>query len=343
MKRLGATLWLRLTLFAACVWLNAAETQAEIAEARVHVEVPAGGWRSVRAEAIPKGTILSIEIVTDGRVGVLLLGAEDYARFPSPREPSFQGSTGDRISASVRAPTRGDYYVLVDNRDGSDARSVDVAIRGDTGDREPAPEAPGGAGSADGETGPGDLPEQLARLFAFEPFPVRLERCGRPQAFADASGVVLCREYAQQLQSSLGDRDKARDALLFTLVHEIGHVLLEQWRYPTHANEETADEFAAALLVMLGQPEKLAAQAELFEAKASVFEAIARSLADDRHPLSAQRARNLRRWSEDADLVRRWQLLFVPHMQTAALERLRRAPTAWTDPALVEAELASRR
>ncbi len=331
---------LRLTLLVACVWLNAAEAQAEVAEARVHVEVPAGGWRSVRVEAIPRGTILSVEIVTDGRVGVLLLGAEDYARFPPAQQPAFQGSTADRISASVRAPTRGDYYVLVDNRDGADARSVDVAIRGDTGDREPAL---GSAGDAGGETAPGDLPEQLARLFVFEPFPVRLESCGRPQAFADASGVVLCREYAQQLESSLGDRDKARDALLFTLLHEVGHLLLKQWRYPTHANEETADEFAAALLVMLGQPQKLAAQAELFEANASVFEAIARSLADDRHPLSGQRARNLRRWSQDADLVRRWQPLFVPHMQTAALERLHRAPTAWTDLALVEAELASRR
>lgn len=345
-----------ITCVAACVCLNAPETLAEVAEARVHVEVPHGAWRSVRVEKIPRGTVLSVEVVSDGRVAVLLLGADDYARFPSGERPLFQGSTRDRISASVRAPARGDYYVLVDNRAGSEPRSVDVAIRGDTGERHPsgdasgeahdasgdARDAPDAGSAADGKTQLGEVPEQLAKLFVFESFPVRLETCGKAQAFSDASGVVVCREYAERLQASLGDEAKARDALLFTLFHEIGHVLLEQWRYPTYANEETADEFAAALLVMLGQRERLAAQAELFEANASVLEAIARSLSDDRHPLSAQRARNLRRWSADEVLVRRWQPLFVPHMRTPLLERLQRAPTPWTDLALVHRELEVR-
>jgi hypothetical protein len=323
--------------------LNPLETRGKSAEASVRLEVPAGAWKSVRVEAIPGGTTLSLELRSDGRVEVLLLEAEDYARFPTPRKPVFRGSTEDRISASVRAPSRGDYYVLVDNREGSAARAVEVTIRGDTKDAKAAPSRAAPGGPPEPELKLGDFQAQLGALFEFEAFPIRLETCGRPRAFADASGVVLCQEYVHELRAALGDREKTRDALLFTLFHEIGHVLLKQWRYPTYASEETADEFAAALLVMLGQPQRLEAQAELFDSNASLLEAVARSLADDRHPLSAQRARNLRRWSRDADLARRWQPVFVPKMRTPVLERLLREPTAWTDLALVEAELASRR
>lgn len=324
------------------LFANTPTAQGETAEASVRVEVPAGAWRSVRVEEIPRGTALSLEISTDGKVDVLLLGVDDYASFPSVQRPLFRGSTGDRISASVRAPSRGDYYVVVDNRGGASARSVGVTIAGDTADAEAAPRPRDEGAPSGAEPELGSFQEKLGQLLEFEPFAIRVAACGRPQAFADASGVVLCREYVEKLDAALGDREQARDALLFTLFHEIGHVLLRQWRYPTHANEETADEFAAALLVMLGQPERLEAQARLFEANASLLEAVVRSLADDRHPLSAQRARNLRRWSGDADLVRRWQPVFVPHLKTAVLERLRREPTPWMDRELVERELAAR-
>ncbi len=133
------------------------------------------------------------------------------------------------------------------------------------------------------------------------------------------------------------------NALLFTLFHEIGHVLLKQWAYPTYASEETADEFATVLIVMLDQKERLRAQAEFFHADASILELISKALSNDRHPLSGQRARNILRGSEDPGLVRRWQPIFVPHMQTPVLERLRQAPTRWADLALVEQELAARR
>ena len=133
------------------------------------------------------------------------------------------------------------------------------------------------------------------------------------------------------------------NALLFTLFHEIGHVLLEQWAYPTYASEETADEFATVLIVMLDQKERLRAQAEFFHANASILERIAKDSSNARHPPSGRRARDILRWSEDSGLVRRWQPIFVPHMQTPVLERLRQTPTPWADLALVEKELAARR
>ena len=64
---------------------------------------------------------------------------------------------------------------------------------------------------------------------------------------------------------------------------------------------------------------------------------------DDRHPLSAQRARNILRWANDPQLVRKWQPIFVPHMQTAVLERLLAQSPSWLDRSAVEKELAARR
>jgi len=41
--------------------------------------------------------------------------------------------------------------------------------------------------------------------------------------------------------------------------------------------------------------------------------------------------------------VRKWQKIFVPHMQTAFLERLKKKAPPWTDLPLIEKELAARR
>jgi hypothetical protein len=44
-----------------------------------------------------------------------------------------------------------------------------------------------------------------------------------------------------------------------------------------------------------------------------------------------------------AGLLGLWQRIFVPHMQLAMRKQLERQPTAWTEPALVAQELATRR
>ncbi len=54
------------------------------------------------------------------------------------------------------------------------------------------------------------------------------------------------------------------------------------------------------------------------------------------------RGRDVLRWLADPDHTLAWQSVLVPHMQTAYLERLRRAPTPWTIRELVRRELAER-
>jgi hypothetical protein len=95
-------------------------------------------------------------------------------------------------------------------------------------------------------------------------------------------------------------------------------------------------------MVMFGQKARARSQAEYFAALPMSKEFRQKLRKDDRHPLSVQRARNILRWIGDPELVRRWQPVLVPHMQTAFLKRLQRKPTAWAAPALVERELAAR-
>ena len=169
-----------------------------------------------------------------------------------------------------------------------------------------------------------------------------MRRCDGARAFAGDEGIVLCHEFAEALYLRLGDRERASDALLFALFHELAHVLLRQWEHPLFANEATADEFATAMLALVGESERAGAQAGYLEANPTLLEGLAAAFADDRHTLSVQRAREVRRWAHDPGLVERWQTIFLPNMQSAALERLRRTPPAWTTRALVERELRAR-
>ncbi len=95
-------------------------------------------------------------------------------------------------------------------------------------------------------------------------------------------------------------------------------------------------------MVMVGQRDRVRAGAESFAANASVAEAMRKMFRDDRHPLSSQRARNIMRWLNDPALVRKWQPIFVPHMQSDVLRALLRQPRDWVDRQLIEKELASR-
>jgi hypothetical protein len=310
------------------------EARAEKKEATFSVEVAAGAWKGARVRNIPAGAKLGVETTVDGPVEILLVLGEDYRRAAEER-PLFKGSTSDRLSFSVIAPESGDYYVVIDNRKGASARSAVVTVTG-----EPPPLS--GGGDLDSDDQLREFERRLGLLFEFDPFPIRVGSCPSG-ALVLGGGVVLCEEYVSELRKHLDDRKKMEDVLLFTLLHEIGHVLLRQWSYPTYANEETADEFATVLVVMLGQEERLDAQAEFFHANASLLELIGKAVKDDRHPLSAQRARNIRRWSRDEDLVRRWQPVLVPRMQRPVLEKLLETPAPWTDVARVRAELAARR
>jgi hypothetical protein len=309
-------------------------------QATFTVDVPPGRWKALRVQQLPQEANVAVEVQSTGQVTVAFARHDASARSLASLRSLFQGLADNRLAFAVTIPAAGDYVVVLDNRTAAEPRTVTVTVRATRGEQEKVPQQQG-LGATERQFS--EVERQLARLFIFEPFPIRVRRCGMPQAFSGPSGIILCQELGKKLLTTLGDKTKANDTLLFTLFHELGHTLLKQWHYPFFANEEVADEFATALLIMVGHRERVRAATEFLAANPSTAEALAKVFRDDRHPLSVQRARNILRWLQDPQLVHRWQKIFVPHMQTAMLKQLERQPTAWTDSALIAQELATRR
>lgn len=303
-------------------------------------DVPPRTWKTVRLKNLPSRAKVAVEIETNGEVSVALVNQGDFARFPEVTRSVFSGKVEKRLSFTVTIPATGDYFLIFNNRQRDESRAITVTVKASRGNLGSSQLLSDGLIAAEKKLQ--ELEHQINEVFIFDPFPIRVKQCGVATAFAGEDGIVLCAEYVDKVYQTLKDKEKTSDAMLFTLFHELGHVLLEQWQYPFSESEEVADEFATAFMVMLGQKTRVRAKAEFFASNPSVAEAIGKSFRDDRHPLSVQRARNILRWLEDPKLVHNWQTVFVPHMQTRLLERLRKKPTSWTNLALVKKELARR-
>lgn len=304
---------------------------ASAAAVSLDVQVRGQQWKGTRLRNLPAGALVLVEVEASGPLDVALIDAPGFRRFPTLDRPLFHSRDDAHLSFSVTVPTQGDYYLVLDNRASAESRSVRLQIRASRGSQQGTSEITLTA-----------FAESLGRIFVFKPFPIRVKRCGAPQAFAGPDGIVFCAEYGAHLTRILGDRAKAADAILFTLFHELGHVLLAEWKYPSFDDEDVADEFATAVMTMLGHGARVRAKAEFFAKNTSAAEAMSKLFRDDRHPVSAQRARNILRLADDPNLVRKWQPVLVPHMQTALLRRLLASPPRWADRELIAKELGSR-
>lgn len=325
----------RTVLFALCFSLLWASVQAVTrGPVRVNVDVPSGQWKVARLRNLPKETVVAVKVECEGEIVVAVVNSENYLIYPKVPRPLFLGHVVKRLSFSVTIPESDDYYVVLDNRSGLETRAVSLTVAA--------------ARSSADQVEAADkilhtFEQQLHQLFIFDPFSMGVERCNEPKAFLDRSGVSLCAEYVYYLYDTLGDKQKAQNALAFSIFHEVAQELLTEWHHPAAASKQTADQLATVLMVMLKQSERASSLAEYIVSNPSASESLSRILNDDRHPPSPQRARNILRWLEDSHgLARRWQKILVPHMQTNLLKRLLLKPTQWTDLDLVEKELRAR-
>jgi hypothetical protein len=313
--------------------------------ADLNASVDAGREHVTRLQNLPAAAFLSVEVEIDGEARVLLLDKTNLRLAPAQRRPLFAGSTASTIKIGAKIPESGTYYLLIDNRQGTTPRGFSLKVTAT------APTASSIVGD-DNHVGNSDtlqrfqvqmekLEQNLRRYFVFDDLEFRLARCGTPNAYADDESVVICMEIGPLL-SRLGDSARAQDIFIFTLMHEVAHVWMRQWGYPFHGNEEVADEFATALLTLFNHGERARAAAEMFDQFPSQQEYEFKKEKFDRHPLSVQRARNIRRWLEDPKLLSRWQKIFLPHMQTDVLEALRQNPRAWLDREQLRKELELR-
>jgi hypothetical protein len=297
--------------------------QEPIQSAQLNISIPALVWKGVRLKNLPAQALVAVETSTDNPLLVILLNQSDYEKLPLISNPLFKGDVWEKLAFSVTIPVFGDYYLVLDNSKGVREAGATVKIsagrgedvRGDTFDNDTASDAaPSGFKLS-------QINEQLAKIFIFEPFPITVNTCGEPDAYSKKDSIVLCQEYIAKLHSSLDDKEKTAEVLLFVVFHEIGHILLYQWGYPFYDNEEVADEFATVLLVMVGKKEQLRTTAKYLASNTAVTEILGKTFKNDRHPLSIQRARNIVNWVNDRDRLERWQSVFVPHLQTSVLQR----------------------
>jgi hypothetical protein len=306
--------------------------------------VEAGKEHITRLRNLPQDAFLSVSVEIDGDAGILLLDESNLRLPPDRRKTLFESRTADKLRVGVRIPASGTYYLVVDNRSGGSERAFSLEVTGRSSETDQGSETkalPDSAKKAQLDEQMAKFAQNLRRYFIFEDLQFRFASCGTANAYSSEDTVIICVEIAPLLKK-LGDPSKANDVFVFALMHEVGHVLLKQWGYPFHDNEEVADEFATALLVLFGQGERARASAALFADQSAEKELEIKREKFDRHPLSVQRARNILKWLEDAELLRRWQKVLVPHMQTSVLHAMTLSSKPWIDLPLVERELAMR-
>ena len=322
-------------LFALLLILFCSTAEAIKGPIIVNTDVLSGSWKIIRLKNLPKDAVVALEIKTDGEIMVVLVDSDDYQSFPNTSRPLFLGRVEKKLSFSVSIPESGHYYVILDNRTGRRKRAITVTVT-----------AAAARGEIDQINAANTIlhvfERQLHQIFIFDSFLIGVERCDTSKAFADRLGIILCAGYVQQLYNHIRDKQKAQNALGFSIFRELGHILLAQWNHPVTARKATADEFATVLMIVLKQTEKLSANAENFVRNPLISETLRQVLKDDRHPLTVQRAKRISAWLKDPRIVLKWQKFLVPHMQTALLKRLQQYPTAWTDLPIVEKELALR-
>lgn len=288
---------------------------------------------------LPAGAKLLAQFQVSGglndKIRVFLLNYANYqlyaAHQPFQYLPGMSGSVRGVASAQFKVPLDGVYYVVLDNGRAwlmprNVTLHVDAVLPQSTQQSEQTRNA---------------LETQyslLKKVFIFPDFRTFVKHCGVVNAFSNPD-ITICAELLEELQAQ-----GMSSTVEFVYLHELGHTLMRQWQMPFYDNEDDADAFATAFLLMAKQ-QAIALQAAQWWASQSVTakDAVAKVWMDDRHSLSPQRARNIIRWVNNRnEILPRWETtVFIPHMQTPILQGMLRDP-AFTEKDAVRTELSHR-
>lgn len=103
------------------------------------MEVPAGQIRTIRLRSVPAGSVMAVRIEADGRVLVALVAAKQLKNPGAAPKALFRGAVERKLTFRVLIDERDDYYLVLNNRRGTEARSVEVEIRSTRRAPKPAP------------------------------------------------------------------------------------------------------------------------------------------------------------------------------------------------------------
>jgi len=108
--------------------------------AQVEIEVPPGKVKTVRLRHLPLGTTVAVVVVASGKLRIALINASEI-KSARPRA-LFSGAFERKLSFRVVIPEAADYYLVLDNRRGTEHVSATAAIRAERGPTRP-PKAKG--------------------------------------------------------------------------------------------------------------------------------------------------------------------------------------------------------
>jgi hypothetical protein len=296
------------------------------------VEVPAGKLVSVPVRLTKDHTAVAVTNVSGGiddQIEAWLMEDEEYKKFSQNKRSFHLGKAmlkGD-ATFTYMVPKTGQHHIVLDNREATIfRRTVQLYVYS------VLPSQPESALELAQKLQQGFY-DPVMQVFQSPAFRVFVHRCGMTNAFSNPD-IHICTELLES---------PSRETFGFVLYHELAHTLLDLWEYPLAGNEDVADEFATVAMMVLGKEEIALKAAQSFEEGTSFGGIVAQILSDDRHALSPQRARNIVRWlKEGAPLIRRWQKIFVPNMQTSMLLTLHEGTADWIDRGFVREELIKR-
>lgn len=330
-------------LVALSVGLPLPSAQAASSPQTFALEVPPGQWKTIRLQHLPKDVLLTLAVKSDGLLTVGFLDAQDHRQFPNIARPLFLGHIEATLGFSVTIPQQGDYYVLLDNRNGTRARQVYLTAKAALGGD--AARALLNAQLEKVERQLHTLVQKLNQTFAFNPVPIQVKACDRPKPF-DREGrdgsLTLCLQYAQQLMQTFQDKTQASDALIYSMFQEMARLCQAQWDLDSSDPASRLDELTTVLMLTFRLDANVRAYAQTMINQPALSSSLENLFHDPFHPLTAERAERVLKWATDPDLVRNWQPRLVPHMQTKMLDQLKDHPQPWSDRQLIEAELAER-
>jgi len=326
-----------------CLILSINSAQAKQQIAGLNMSVDANKWAGIRLRNLNEDATLHILLKIDDQAEIYFLNSLQYSLFPNLKHKAlFHASIKNTLELTLKIPKTDHYVLIIDNRRNGVERHFTINFNASLDSINAAPKSQKNIILKKVNRQLTTFSKSLNNILIFDHVEIQLGKCGVANAFNKASNIYLCAEYVASLQTILQEKEKIQNILMFTLMHEMGHVLLRQWGNPSSENEQFVDEFSAVILMMLGHPSVATTQAEFFAKIPTKLEIIKNFDRQVSHPLSAQRASNILKVIESDDTIRKWQALLIPHMQTAYLRYLTKQPDNWIDHDLLNKEISNR-
>ena len=307
----------------------------------VSLTIPAGTLKAIRLRNLPRETMVAVALRCDGSLTVGLVNASDRARFPDVTNPLFLGQTESKLGFSATIPQQGDYFIVLDNRTGTDPRHITMTTRARLGGTAAKNLIAAQLKKVEAQLKVLEL--KLNQAFMFTPIPIRVASCKQTTPFERQEGLTLCLQYARHLMEAFQDKTQASDALIYSMFYEMAHVFQQQWNVAPEDPSASLDELTTVLMLTFRLDANVRAYSQTMINQPDLSSSLEDVFHDPFHPLTIDRAQRVLTWATDPDLVRKWQPRLIPHMQTKMLQQLHDHPQPWSDRELIETELRTRR